>query len=314
MSMAAVPYVVAYAGIAGFVIAVVARLVMWARMPMHLRWELYPVAHEGKGRAQYGGSYLEDSDWWKRKREVSLWGEVKFLVPEIAFLVALKEHNPKLWLRSFPFHFGLYLVGTCTVIMMGGGVLAALAPGEISGPLQAALCKVVPVLGGLGLGLGILGAIGLLQRRMSTPELRLYSAPADYLNLVLFLVVFGFAFLTFSWVDRDFSAVSLFVRNLVTFKLGELPGSGPVAVLPAVSAVLLAGLTAYIPLTHMSHFVGKYFAYHSIRWNDEPNLAGGKQEKTIQRLLSQPVTWAAPHIAGDGRRTWVDIATEEVER
>ena len=93
---------------------------------MHVRWELYPVAHEGK-RAHYGGSYLEESEWWKKKREVSLWGELKVMVPEIVFLVALKEHNSRLWSRSFPFHFGLYLVGACTALMMLSGLLGLVA-------------------------------------------------------------------------------------------------------------------------------------------------------------------------------------------
>ena len=39
-------------------------------------------------------------------------------------------------------------------------------------------------------------------------------------------------------------------------------------------------------------------------------MAGGKQEKIIQALLSQPVSWAADHIKGDGKKTWVDVATE----
>ena len=71
---------------------------------------------------------------------------------------------------------------------------------------------------------------------------------------------------------------------------------------------------AYIPLTHMSHFVGKYFAYHAIRWNDTPNLRGGMQEAKIHKLLAQPINWAAPHIRGDGKKTWVDAATEEVKK
>jgi hypothetical protein len=57
--------------------------------------------------------------------------------------------------------------------------------------------------------------------------------------------------------------------------------------------------------------VGKYFAYHAIRWADEPNLRGGKQEKVINDLLNQPVTWSAPHIRGDGKKTWLDVATED---
>jgi nitrate reductase gamma subunit len=113
--MTTLVYVIAYIGIVFFLIAVAARFVFWSKMPMHLRWELYPVAHEGGGRAAYGGSYLEESDWWKKKREVSLLGELKVMVPEILFLVALREHNRKLWTWSFPFHFGLYLVAATTM-------------------------------------------------------------------------------------------------------------------------------------------------------------------------------------------------------
>ena len=123
--MTTLVYVIAYLGIVFFLIAVAVRFVFWSRMPMHVRWELYPVAHEGGGRAAYGGSYLEETDWWQKPRQVSLLGELKVMVPEILFLVALREHNRKLWTRSFPFHFGLYLVGGTTVLMMVGGLVAA---------------------------------------------------------------------------------------------------------------------------------------------------------------------------------------------
>ena len=119
--MITLAYIISYLGIAFFLVAVAARFVMWSKMPMHLRWELYPVAHEGGGRAAYGGSYLEESDWWQKPRQVSLVGELKSMVPEILFLVALREHNRKLWTRSFPFHFGLYLVAAATILMIAGG-------------------------------------------------------------------------------------------------------------------------------------------------------------------------------------------------
>ena len=68
--MTTLVYVIAYLGIVFFLIAVAARFVFWSRMPMHVRWELYPVAHEGGGRAAYGGSYLEETDWWKKPRDL----------------------------------------------------------------------------------------------------------------------------------------------------------------------------------------------------------------------------------------------------
>jgi hypothetical protein len=64
----------------------------------------------------------------------------------------------------------------------------------------------------------------------------------------------------------------------------------------------------------MSHFIAKYFAYHSIRWDDEPNLGDPKREKAIVKELTQPVTWGAPHIDAGGKKNWVDLATEEMEK
>jgi hypothetical protein len=90
-------------------------------------------------------------------------------------------------------------------------------------------------------------------------------------------------------------------------------GSGTGALLLMLSVVLLSLLTAYIPTTHMSHFVGKYFAYHSIRWKDDPNLQGGSEEKVIEELLNRPISWSAKHIGGDGEKTWLEVATEEPE-
>ena len=87
--MTILTYMIAYCGIAIFLVAVATRFLMWSRMPMHVRWELYPVAHEG-AKAAYGGSYLEESEWWTKPRHFSLWGELSAMVPEILLLVALK--------------------------------------------------------------------------------------------------------------------------------------------------------------------------------------------------------------------------------
>ena len=34
--------------------------------PTHVRWEIYPVQHETTARAAYGGSYLEELNWWEK--------------------------------------------------------------------------------------------------------------------------------------------------------------------------------------------------------------------------------------------------------
>ena len=57
-----------------------------------------------------------------------------------------------------------------------------------------------------------------------------------------------------------------------------------------LSVVLLSLLTAYIPTTHMSHFVGKYFAYHSIRWKDDAVTRDAVA--FLAELLTPPVSSA----------------------
>jgi nitrate reductase gamma subunit len=203
-----------------------------------------------------------------------------------------------MWWRSFPFHFGLYLVIAATVLL---GVAGA-AP-TLGGPCRS----IAVVAGASGLGLSILGALGLLHRRLTAPDLADFTTAADLFNLVFFVVAFGVSFATFALFDRDFALLGRFVANVVTFRPEAVAG-GAAGLMLALSASLLAVLLAYIPLTHMSHFVGKWFAYHSIRWNDEPNLQGGPHEPAIAHLLQQKVTWAAPHIQGGGKESWADLA------
>lgn len=311
--MQLIPYIVAYAAIGVFVIACLARVRMWSRMPIHVRWELYPVAHEAK-RASYGGSYLEEGEWWNKGREVSMLGELKAMIPEILFLVALKDHNPKMWIRSFPFHFGLYLVAGATGVMFLGAVLDLAAPDLLAGTLGLVSLHAVKVMANAGLVLSLAGALGLLQRRLTDPDLKDFTKPADIFNLVFFLVAFGTAFASAVLVDSDYAAAQFFITNLVSFQMGAFEAAGMAGVLPVASLVLLSLLMAYIPLTHMSHFIGKYFAYHAIRWNDTPNVPGGPEEAEIQAVLGQKVTWAADHIDGRGEKTWVDVATKELKK
>ena len=67
---------------------------------------------------------------------------------------------------------------------------------------------------------------------------------------------------------------------------------------------------AYLPFTKMLHFLAKYFTYHEVRWNDSPMAGNKKMQQEVIELLNQRVTWAAPHLNADGKKNWVDIATE----
>jgi nitrate reductase gamma subunit len=74
---------------------------------------------------------------------------------------------------------------------------------------------------------------------------------------------------------------------------------------------LAALLIAYIPLTHMSHFIAKYFTYHSVRWDDAANPRGGKLEARLAEYLTYRPTRSAPHVGADGVRTWAQVAASK---
>ena len=303
-------HLLTYACFITFVVAVVMRFHKINSMPLHIRWDLYPVPHEGK-RAHYGGSYYEEVDWWEKPRNVSLIGELKGMIPEMLFIKALWEHNRPLWYRSFPFHFGLYcLIGWAGLLVLGA--LAGIMGIEV-GPGHSIIGIVIHYLtilaGAFGLILATMGAAALLHRRLTDEDLEGYTAPSHIFNLSVFLVALLVAFFTYILVDQTFSLARGYVQSLLTFNLGTPVGSRAVA----VEFVLFSLLMAYVPLTHMSHFIAKYFFYHKIRWEDEPNVPGGHMEKKIGEVLNYPVSWAAPHIKGDGKKTWADVATEEVE-
>jgi len=303
--------VIAYACVVVFVAAIAHRALKIARLPMHLRWELYPVAHE-KGRSRYGGSYLEESDWWTKPRSMSLLGELKVMIPEILLLEGVWEHNRPHWFRTFPFHFGLYvLAGLITILLVGGVAVGAGASVSADATLVGkGLYHLTYVVGYLGLGLGLLGTLALLARRTFDPEYREYTKRADFFNLAFFAATFAVALLAHGGADPDFAGLRAFFARLVTFNFSS---AAAVPWATGLEIVLASLLLAYVPLTHMSHFFTKWFMYHDIRWSDEPNLAGGKIERQVGTALNYPVSWSAAHIRGDGKKTWAEVATSDVE-
>ena len=296
-------YVLTYLGLVVFVLAAARRIVAYKRNPMHLRWELYPVPHEGGGRASYGGGYLEELEWWNKPRETSRLRELSVMVPEMLFLKAAWEHNRPLWRVSFPFHFGLYLIfGLVALLVVGAGLELAGLPTD-SG-LLALVIGVSRVLGPIAFGLSLIGAFGLLRRRLRDPALRNYSAPEHFFNLALFIATLGVAILTWASVDPSFEMARGFIAGLLTFDLKEV--QSPLFLLQVVLAVVTL---AYIPFTHMSHFFMKYFLYHDIRWEDKPNVDAPEINKQLGEVLGYQPTWSASHIAIPGKKTWAEIAT-----
>ena len=57
-------YILGYLAVAGFICMAYLKIRSYmAASPLHVRWELYPVPHEGS-KTVYGGSFMEEKDWW----------------------------------------------------------------------------------------------------------------------------------------------------------------------------------------------------------------------------------------------------------
>lgn len=277
------------------------KAVKYARAPFHLRWELYPIPHE-KGRAEYGGSYLEEVDWWKHPRQTSLVGEILAMLEEILLIRSLWHRNRAQWYASFPFHAGLYLLIGFVALLLFGAILEAVGIAAGMGPLWGALEGLTIAVGVIGLAAATAGCLGLLWRRITDSDLKAASTVADYLNLALLLAVLlsaGYAWLS---ADPTFGLLRGYLRGFLTFS--------PAAANPAVvvEVVLVSLLMIYMPFTHMTHFVAKYFTYHQVRWDDAPSVDDPRIAAKVKVNLARPVGWAGPHI--NSEKSWAETATE----
>lgn len=298
-------YLLTYGVAVVFLAAVLARFIRLSTTPVHLRWELYPVAHEGK-RSAYGGSYLEEDNWWTKKRSKNILGEMSVMLPEIFLLKGIWEHNRKLWVWTFCLHYGLYwLIGTAGLM-----ILLAILDTVGAGRTQFAMkvFEISRIIGMAGYILGTFGALSMFIFRSMEKDLRKYSSFAIYFNLIFLGIMFITGLYSAVIFDTHFQDLFRFFKGLLT---GEsLPLNSTVVV--HLTVVILFAL--YLPFTHMTHFFTKWFTYHAVRWNDEPNLKGSKLEKSIVKVLQYPVTWSAKHIGADGVKNWAEIATSEVPK
>ena len=304
-------YVLSYVCIAVFIGATGFLIYRQINLPLHVRWEIYPVQHETTARVAYGGSYMEEVNWWKKPHKNSRIQELKYMVPEILFLRGLWKENRSLWWVSFPLHFGLYLmIATVGLLLLHAcftlGRFSAFVTG---GAINLMLSGLIVATGWSGLILGNIGSLGVLYRRLTDRELRDYSSFADYFNILFIVLFFLSALVTCLLGDPFLEGARAYMFGLLTAGSSlnlYVPGQNVAGILTIVSASLLV---AYIPLTHMSHMFMKYFLYHNVKWDDAPNRPGGLMEAAIINNLERKPTWQAKHIGADGHKSWRDISS-----
>lgn len=297
-------YVVTYTCFLFFIGAFVAKAIKYSRMPIHLRWELYPVAHEVGHES--GGSYLEGLDWRDKTPRRSLLGELKYMAREGLVFEKCYRNNRGLWYFTYPFHMGLFLLIIWLGLLLMGSfmMIAGVSLSEPANTLARVVNYLTLVVGIPGFILGTFGCGGLLIKRLTDENLKPYTAPADYFNLSFILTILLSGLVSWLLFDQLFNSARELMKSVITFN-------------PAVSInlamfiglILFSLFLLYVPFTHMMHGLAKYFTYHRVVWDDEPNLGGSSIEKKVKGLLQQPVDWSAPHIQRG--KTWSEIVSGE---
>jgi len=287
---------IAYLSILLFVGISVYKAYTFAKMPLHGRMELYPVPKE-KG-FEHGGSFYEEVSWWSKPHEVSHVREIVEMLMEILFIKTLFKNQRPFWWISYALHLGIYLLFTWTLLLVVGAV------SELNGIIVAAnstsvwglLIYYLSVATGIfGLALGTLGAAFLFLRRMFDNTLKKYTTPQEYFNLLLLFAALFTGVLTWG-SDLSFDNARAVTANLITFT--PFAASG----LVTLHVILVGIMLTYIPISKMSHYVGKYFTFHTVLWDNSPNLRGSAVEQKVKKATSyRPTTsWSAPHIKAPG--------------
>lgn len=297
-------YVLAYIALAGFIVMAIMKISEYVKAsPLHVRWEIYPIPHEGAKKASYGGSYMEETNWWTKERHVDHLGDLKAMVAEVLFLMATYEHNPKLWIRTYPFHLGLYALMGGTIILIFA-VFCQLCGLPLDNGFMIFMGNVINAVSLFGALALIGGGCALIHRRATDKGLKNYTTKEHYLNLGSFVLFGLLTVCAWTFNPSYFDVARQFIYNLCT--LSTKPLGSTWFVLNMLMGFIILIL---IPATNMRHLLIKYFMYHDIRWSDTSSVWSTKNQQILNDELQYKTTWAADHINAADGKTWVDVAT-----
>ncbi len=289
-----------YFAYAFVIIAYAVKVSKIARMPLHLRWELYPIVSE-KGY-KYGGSYFEELDWWTKRRRKSHIRSIIFLLKKYLFFGEYFRRNRGYWFGLYPWHIGFYLIMLFQVLCFAGALAAVLAgipiTAESTSSLGMLIYYLTLVIAVAGFITGSIGSIGLIVKRLTDEDLRAYASPENYFNYSFFLVLFLSGL--FMWYfEPTLSGYREFWKGLINFRYVDVE--------PATYAfiILFALHLIHLPFTRSTHYITKLFAFFGVRWNDSPSAKRTDIQKKIEKAMDQPIGWSASHIQSG--RKWSEV-------
>lgn len=272
-----------------FVTIMAYRVISFAHRPVHLRWELAPVPRD-KGKTGYGGSYLEDFEWWQKPRKITRIAPVVYMLREILTMKSVCENNRSLWPLSVSLHAGIYLIILALVFYLINALL--MIAGAPQGVIDVFL-TITAVIVAAGCIIGIIGAAGLILKRALDADYSSYSTFSSYFKLVLLLAVFASGGISMLMPGGYALEMSRFTEGIITLETNI-----SVSVASAVHILISFLFVLYLPFTNMVHFITKHFTYYGVRWNDKP--LDGKTAVRVKELQVLKSNWSAGHASEGG--------------
>ncbi len=267
------------------------KAIKYLKLPVHLRWELYPVVHEEK--YSYGGSRLEELDWRLKPPQKHYLRGLGFLLKEYFTLGEYFKRNRGYWYSLYPWHVGFILIIVFHILcflgalVMTSGVVVSPSSQNIIGSI---LYYLIMLTGVVGFFSGTAGSIGIFIKRVADIDLKTYASPINYFTYIFTLIVFLSGLYGWYFIDPTFSEYRGFWEGLVTLNYIHIDTG------TAAHIILFNLFLIYLPFTRSMHYITRFFAFFLIRWDDEPNRKGSSLEHRLKVLLNQNISWSAPHI------------------
>ncbi|MGM9525520.1 MAG: respiratory nitrate reductase subunit gamma [Peptococcaceae bacterium] len=286
---------ICWVALIAFIGLTVKKFMEYGKLPQHGRQDLYPIPLESEEKFKYGGSYMEDDKWYEKERQHNLKGEILDMLVEMLFIKKLFVNQNSFWWLSYSLHLGLYAAIAWSVLVLIGAFLPVC--------FLTGIVTFLTILAGIIAGvLMTVGTIGLLCKRLFVREFKVYTTPQEYFNLVILLATSALGLV--NWLgDMQFEFGRNIARAMFTFQPLSNFYDGSVPAVLVLFIIMLAFISIYIPLTKLSHYVGKYYTFHKVIWDNAPNMPGSKVEANIIAAANKPknpdaLKWEAPHAQG----------------
>ena len=229
------------------------KAIKYLGLPVHLRWELYPVIHEE--HFHYGGSKYEGLNWWETGRKQRSLRGFFFLLKEYLHLGEYFHRHRSYWFVLYPWHVGFILIIAFHILCFFGAVLI------VSGaPVSADSSSIIGIFfyyatlitGVVSFIAGAFGSIGLLLKRSSDENLRAYASPLNFFSYVFTLVVFLSGFYAWAFADPTLAEYREFWVGLITLHyVGVMPAT-------AIHIIIFDLFLIYLPFTRSFHYVTRF--------------------------------------------------------